>query len=224
MAIPAQDIIKQAAVDQLQDPDSVHWPVAELCRAFNAGQREIIVYRPDATSAVTTVPLASGAQQALPATACKLLGQVRNTSGKANVRLVDREVMDANFPAWQSDSTSATITNYMYDERDPTVFWVYPPAASASVDMLLSLYPTDISIPADPDATWEAVTGNCSVADEYTTALLDFILYRAFLKDAEYGANSPRTQEHYRRFAEAMGIELQGTVVASPRTKNERGG
>ncbi|MFW9595551.1 MAG: DUF6682 family protein, partial [Macromonas sp.] len=44
MAISAQSIIRRA-VETLQDPTSIRWPVPELVRYLNDGQREIKLHR-----------------------------------------------------------------------------------------------------------------------------------------------------------------------------------
>ena len=47
MAITAQSLIRRV-VETLQDNTSIRWPVAELVRYLNDGQREVAIYRPDA--------------------------------------------------------------------------------------------------------------------------------------------------------------------------------
>ena len=54
MTIAAQSIIRRA-VETLQDTTSVRWPVNELVRYLNDGQREIVLYRPDSMVTNATV-------------------------------------------------------------------------------------------------------------------------------------------------------------------------
>jgi hypothetical protein len=106
----------------------------------------------------------------------------------------------------------------MYDPRDPKVFYVYPPAASsgASVEVVYSAYPSDITEPAD-GAVYTAVTGNISLPDIYANLLTDYILYRAYTKDAEYAGNAARAQAHYGSFQAALSTEMNGTTGIAPK-------
>lgn len=217
MPITAQSIVRRV-VETLQDNTSVRWPVNELVRYLNDGQREIILYRPDAMVTNAAVALAAGSKQALPSNGAKLIEVVRNTSGtKRSVRLVNREILDAQAPGWHNITGVTEILHFMYDPRDPKIFYVYPPAASsgASLDVVYSALPTDITEPAD-GALYTAVTGNISVPDIYGNVLQDYILYRAYTKDSEYAGNAARAQAHYGTFANALGIEIRATVSVQP--------
>lgn len=219
MAITAQSIVRRV-VETLQDNTSVRWPVNELVRYLNDGQREIILYRPDAMVTNATVTLAAGSKQALPANGAKLIEVIRNNSAssKRSVRLVNREILDAQSPNWHSITGVAEVLHFMYDPRDPKVFYVYPPALNtAAVDLVYSALPTDITEPAD-GSTYAAVTGNISVPDIYGNVLQDYMLYRAYTKDSEYAGNAQRAQAHYGAFANALGIEMKATVNFQPNT------
>jgi len=219
MAIAAQSIIRRV-VETLQDNTSVRWPVNELVRYLNDGQREVVLYRPDAMVTNTTLTLAAGSKQALPANGAKLIEVIRNNTAnsKRAVRLVNREILDAQSPGWHSITGTAEVLHFMYDPRDPKVFYVYPPALNtAAVDIVYSALPTDIVEPAD-GSTYTAVSGNISVPDIYGNVIQDYILYRAYTKDSEYAGNAARAQAHYQAFANALGIEMTATVNFQPTT------
>lgn len=218
MALTAQSIIRRA-VETLQDTTSVRWPVNELVRYLNDGQREVVLYRPDSMVTNVTVTLTSGAKQSLPANGSKLIDVIRNTSGnKRSVRMTDRHILDSQTPNWYNLTGATEILHYMYDPRDPKVFYVYPPAASsgASIDLVYSAYPTDITEPAD-GSIYTAVTGNISLPDIYANLLTDYILYRAYTKDAEYAGNAARAQAHYGTFQSALSTEMNGTTGIAPK-------
>lgn len=216
MAITAQSLIRRV-VETLQDNTSIRWPVNELVRYMNDGQREIVLYRPDSMVTNGTLALVAGTKQSLPANGSKLIEVVRNSTGnKRSVRLANREILDAQTPGWHALTGSAEVLHYMFDPRDPKVFYVYPPAtASASLEIVYSALPTDVTEPAD-GAIWSDVTGNISVPDIYGNVLQDYILYRAYSKDSEYAGNGPRAQAHYAAFANALGIEIKATVAVGP--------
>jgi hypothetical protein len=218
MPISAQSIIRRA-VETMQDNTSVRWPVAELVRYLNDGQREVVLYRPDSMVTNATVALVAGAKQAVPTNGSKLIDVIRNTAGtKRSVRMTVRNILDTQSPNWYNLAGVTEILHYMYDARDPKVFYVYPPAAStgASVEIVYSAYPTDITEPAD-GALYTAVTGNISLPDIYGNVLADYILYRAYTKDSEYAGNAQRAQAHYAAFQAALTTEMAGTTGVAPK-------
>jgi hypothetical protein len=215
MPISAQSIVRRC-VETLQDPTSVRWPINELVRYLNDGQREVVLYRPDSMVTSATRSLITGTRQTLP-NGSKLIEVVRNSGGtRRAVRMVNREILDAQTPNWHSLTGTTDILHYMYDPRDPTVFYVYPPATTgASVEIVYAAYPNDINEPAD-GALYTAVSGNIALPDIYGNVIQDYILYRAYSKDSEYAGNAQRAQAHYAAFANALGIEIRATVAVAP--------
>ena len=143
MAIEARAIIRRA-VETLQDTTSIRWPVNELVRYLNDGQREIVLHRPDSMVTNATLALAAGSKQTIPSGGAKLIEVVRNSAGsKRAVRLCNREILDAQSPGWHSLAGVTEILHFMFDPRDPKTFYVYPPAAAAnaSVELVYSAYP-----------------------------------------------------------------------------------
>ena len=218
MTIAAQSIIRRV-VETMQDNTSVRWPVAELVRYLNDGQREVVLYRPDSMVTNATVALVAGAKQAIPTNGSKLIDVIRNTGGtKRSVRMTVRNILDTQSPNWYNLTGLTEILHYMYDPRDPKVFYVYPPAAAsgASVEIVYSAYPADITEPAD-GAVYSAVSGNISLPDIYGNVLADYILYRAYTKDSEYAGNAQRAQAHYAAFQAALTTEMAGTTGVAPK-------
>jgi len=207
-------------VETLQDTTSIRWPVAELVRYLNDGQREIIVHRPDAMVTNASLTLTAGTKQSLPSNGAKLIDVVRNSAGtKRAIRMCAREILDAQSPGWHNLSGVTEIVHFMFDPRDPKVFYVYPPAqsAGASVDLVYSALPTDIAEPA-AGTDYSAVSGAISVPDIYSNALQDYVLYRAYTKDSQYAGNEARAQARYAAFANALGIEIKATVAVAPQS------
>jgi len=219
MSIAAQALIRRV-VETLQDTTSIRWPVAELVRYLNDGQREIIVHRPDAMVTNASLTLTAGTKQSLPSNGAKLIDVVRNSAGsKRAIRMCAREILDAQSPGWHNLSGVTEIVHFMFDPRDPKVFYVYPPAqsAGASVDLVYSALPTDIAEPA-AGTDYSAVAGFISVPDIYSNALQDYVLYRAYTKDSQYAGNEARAQARYAAFANALGIEIKATVAVAPQS------
>ena len=224
MTIAASAILDRAS-KVVQDTTNVRWPMAELVQWFNDGQREIVLHRPDANPQTAFVTLAAGTRQKLvtgtgsggvgaSVVPAKLLDVICNYNGSARttaVRLVQREVLDAQTPGWHGATAAGEAKHYMADARDPLAFYVYPPAnGSGKVEVLFSAYPTDVT------ESGGAVSGNMSLPDIYGNALLDYVLYRAYSKDSEYAGNAQRATFHCQSFANSLGIELKGTLLAGP--------
>jgi len=225
MTTSASSIIHRAT-DLLQDQTSVRWPANELVRWLNDAQRAIIKARPDSMNTTTTMTLAAGTRQNLtsagltPAPA-KLIEITRNmaaTSAKKAVREVKRHILDAQIPGWHSVTASADIVHFMFDARDPRVFYVYPPATTlAQLEIMYAAYPTDITEPAD-GAAWGAVIGDVSLPDIFADDLLNYVLYRAYSKDAEYAGNVERAASYMAALTSSLGAEIAATIAVKPGT------
>lgn len=219
MSVTAQSIIRRV-VETLNDRTSVRWPVAELVRYLNDGQREVGTYRPDALVSGATKTLSAGSRQTLPTNGIKLMDIVRNDSEASSraVRMTNRQILDAQIPGWHNIAGSTEILHFIYDPRDPLVFYVYPPAAAsgAAVYMIYAGTPSEITEPAD-GSTYANVSGNIGIPDIFANTLIDYVLYRAYTKDTEYAGNAARAQAHYQAFVNALTVEANATAVASPK-------
>lgn len=217
MAIAAKDLLLKAATI-IQDTTSTRWPASELVGWLNSAQREVMIYRPDANPKFIALTLVAGTRQTLPADGVKLLDVMRNTNGAA-IRQVKREILDAQNPSWHT-MAAGPIVHFMFDEREPRAFYVYRPAAvNAQVDALYSAYPVQVAVPA-AGQTIADVTGDIGLPDIFEGALTDYVLYRAYSKDAQYAGNGQRAAAHYQQFANALGIEVKATAQFSPTPGN----
>lgn len=206
----ASEIIDRARV-VLNDADGVRWLDSEFFKWINDAQRVIALVRPDSVVSNTTITLEAGTKQQLPTEALRLLDVVRNitasnTGGRA-VRHVDRDVLDTQNPEWHGESGVQTIKNYVYDNRDPKTFYVYPPALSTSkLEVIYSKNPTDVTVLASPLA----------VADIYADPLLNYVLYRAYSKDAEFAQNGNLAASYLNTFNSMLGIKTSKDAAYSP--------
>jgi len=184
----------------LQD-DGVRWSPEELLRWFNDGQRQICRFHPEAYTINEATALAAGSKQTLPETGLMLVKVINNmgTDGATEgdvITHIDQDIMDAQSPSWHSTTQSATIKHYMFDPRDPKTYFVYPPAdGTTQIRIVYSKVPPDAEI------------GGTSVIDNiYEPDLVSYILYWAYQKDADFGANHARTQGYLQAFMASMGV------------------
>jgi len=220
MALTPSDILTRAA-DIIQDQTNVRWPQDELLRYLNDARREIAVVRPDLYATTSTVTLTTGGtKQSLPTDGIRLIDVVRNmpsgNPGKA-IRIVEREILDAQKPSWHTETATADLKHFMYDERSPRAYYVYPPAtAGHQIEIIYGQTPTDISLA-------NISTTQLTQEDVYTGAMVDYVCYRAFSKDSEYAGNAGRAQAHYQQFINSLGLGGKVQMTQSPNTVNVGG-
>jgi hypothetical protein len=127
---------------------------------------------------------------------------VGGTTPGGVIRQVTRNFLNSFIVGWPSAATSIVVSHIAYDPADSNVdFYVYPPqpaSGMSSIEIVYSQVPAIIPSSGTPVIT---------VRDIYANALLDYVLYRAFGKDSEYGNQSDRSQIHYKMFSQAIGIK-----------------
>jgi len=206
------DILDRATII-LQDNTNVRFPNAELLKFFNDAQKEVVLHRPDANMVNTTMDLADGSKQTLPAVALRLVEVVRNENGRA-VTLVERRILDETLPNWHNTTAGTNkIEHYVYDPADPKNFYVYPKGVSGThtLEIVYSSAPAELSI-----SNFDTDTTTISLDDIYANCLLDYVLYRAYQKDSEYAGNAQRSMMHYQSFANALGVKTQADMATTP--------
>jgi len=196
--------------DSLQDTTGVRWTEAELLRYINDGQREVVNFRPEAAADHSNIQLATGTEQSIPDVALSLIKVVRNMSatggsatGKRAIRIVDVDVLNSIEPDWHDPTVTgdaahgSVVKHYIYDPDDPRRFYVYPGIKSgqnAYVEVVTSRSPTDLS----------ATSSTIYIDDIYGNALVDYVLYRCYMKEAEFAGNQERAGSHYQLFVSSL--------------------
>ena len=214
--MPAISTIITRANDILQDT-GVRWTEAEMLRWASDGQREIALARPEASVTNASIQMAANTtKQTLPAGAVRLIDIVRNmgaggsTAGRA-IRFVNREILDAQTPDWHTATAAAEIKHFVFDNRDPRTYYVYPqPASALYVEAIYQTSPTDLASAAT----------SIAVPDLFLGALLDYMLYRAYSKDAEYAGNGQRALAHRQAFDAALGTKGSVDVEFGPKANS----
>ena len=208
------DVLDRASII-LQDADHVRFPNAELLKFFNDAQREVVLHRPDSNMQNASFTPADGSKQTIPSGGITLVDVVRNIGGYA-ITQVERKILDETLPNWHNTTQDTTrkIEHFVFDAADPKTFYVYPKAiaASDSIEIIYSSPPTDIAI-----SNFSTDTQTITLDDVYANSLLDYILYRAYQKDAEFAGNAQKSAMHYQGFANSLGIKARVDGALSPR-------
>ena len=216
MSVTVQSVVDRAEYI-FQDTSNIRWTTAELLLWLNDAQREIALFKPDATATNTTITLATGTKQTLPSGGNRLLKIVRNMSaassgtGKTAIRLVSRDALDTQEPNWHDPTVTgyakhgAIVKNYMYSEEDPRNFYVFPGVAgNAYIELVYSSNPATV-----------AINANLGVPDVLANAVLDYVLYRGYMKETET-ADQQRASSHYQLFIASVTGKTQIDSVTSP--------
>jgi len=198
--ITGTQVINKAAT-QLLDAANTRWTRSELMGWMSDGQRQIVQIQPNASATTIAFPLVVGTRQILPADGYLLLDLYRNmgangtTPGRA-LRVVSRSVLDGQNPNWHTDTASNIQKNFVYDMQEPRSFYVWPPSDGTNqVELCYSRTPAEITDETQP----------LLIGDVLQTALLDYVLFRANSKDAEYAPGVELAKMYQESFAQAMG-------------------
>ena len=197
----------------INDADAIRWTSEELVHWINDGCRTIALLRPDSCSVTASMELVAGTKQSiadLTPAGLRVLDIVRNNDSFRAMRLVDREVLDTQRPDWH-DAVEANPTNWVYDNRDPKTFYVYPPApAGTQIEIVYARNP--VSLASESELGSVAL----SLDDIYIDPLLNYVLYRAYSKDADFAQNAALSQGYLAAFNMLLTGKARADVAFSP--------
>ncbi len=205
-------IIDEISAD-LTDSGHDVWTEVDLLRYLNDAQRQVVFHRPDSYSTTQAVQLTAGiTKQSLPIAANRLLnnGIKRNmgADGATPGRVItdtDLESMDLVDPDWHTRTGKAVIEHYIYDEADPSIFYVTPPAhltTAVWVEMTYSSDPPELLI-ADIE------TDNISLDLTYEPVLKEWMLYRAYSKETDSNESRSLAASHFQVFGNLLGLKFK---------------
>jgi hypothetical protein len=206
----------------LIDPDGTRWPRTELLNWLNEAYLSLIRVRPDLNTTAQTYVCAEGSRQTLstqfPA-ALRLMDVVRNVapaSRRRSVTRMTRQTFDMQARDWYALRPSIDVQHFVFDPRRPVEFSTFPPAAlGAQLEVVFAqpLAPHVLTLgQLDDPATAEVIR----VPDIYAPILLDFVLYRAFSKDAEQPEILARATMHRQAVESALGATIAVDQATAP--------
>lgn len=212
MALSSSSLIARATV-QLLDAGNIRWTEQELLDWLNQAMIEVTTFKPQAYVKTETVALVAGVKQILPADGTLLVNIERNlgTNGTTVGPVVgstSRQLLDDFKPDWPQATAAAEAKHYMYDAKNPKVFYVYPPQPTGNglqgyVEMVYCAIPPRVGL-----------AQNIALDDSYEPALMNYMLYRAFAKDAEFSGNVALADVHYKTFLAELGAKVAEGAAA----------
>ncbi len=231
---------------QLNDlsPQFTRWKQREFVDAANDGQRAIAKYIPSSSARVDSVRLAAGSKQSIerilsaniipgdgssPAdvagtflqTAIRNMGVNGLTPGRV-IRVIDREVLDATSPDWHVavSGTYEGVRGIVFDPRFPKVYYAWPAVPAGTTWWIeQSILADPVLIPHAAEATyvWDGSnTATISIDDKYVDDLVNYIMARAFMKDAEWAANPAMAQSYTSLFVGSINAQVTALTGVNP--------
>ena len=121
-------------------------------------------------------------------------------------------MLDAQTPDWHDPTVSGdaahttVVKHYIYDESNPRNFYVYPGVAgNAYLEIVYSSNPVTV-----------AQNANLSIPDIFANAVMNYVLYMAYMKDAEYAGNAQRASSHFQIFTSSVTGKGQIDAITNP--------
>ena len=143
-----------------------------------------------------------------------VLTSTRVGTGKRATRLVSRDSLDSIQPSWHDPTVKgdakhgSLIKHYMYEDQNPRNYYVYPGVASGASSFLEIIYS------ANPATV--AANGNLTVPDLFANAIMNYVLYMAYMKDSEFVGSQQRASAHYNLFITSVTGKAQIDLSTSP--------
>lgn len=203
--LTSNEILLSVSNTHLNDDGFVRWSKQELLDNLNDAQTAVVIRRPDALiEDVDNFSCVEGTKQSLPSDAILLIGIDKNGSGQVIRGPFDKDTLDRQYPDWHASTTGTEVELYLYNQKKPKTFYVYPGVASGVViSISYSKTPHVITmIENEANQTIE-------IDDVYKNALIEWMLYRCYSKDADYAADPNKSLMHLNAFKAQIGEKSQ---------------
>jgi len=207
----AIDVVNDIA-QELTDPLFRIWSKENLTDYLNEAQMLITELRPDASSGIVNLTLEPGTKQTLATNYRRLLDIVRNmgadgaTPGKP-IWAIDEPTLNTFRPKWHSETGKVVVRNFVYDEKTPATFYVYPPIHATTVVVVEAKVAQIPTVFTDVD----------------NDAIRHWMLHMAYSKETDSMESRDLAKFHYTAFANLMGVKLQTMKAYSPSAEVKKG-
>lgn len=205
--------------------EHVRWTLLELLGYITEAIDTVAALRPELLATSVVVPLAVGAVQRVPATIAKLLDVSANVDSgggfispitKANYNLT-RHFRDERCTVGNGSEASS----FRLDPNDPRVFYVQPPAGNFPQQYVRLLGQARTLAVTSVNDDLEFTGGDIAT---YFSAIKDWALYCAFMKDTESSSSLQRAQIHQKAFYQFMNAKAQMDAFSQGATQRAQKG
>ena len=232
----------------LQDvsPQFVRHPEAELVGWADDAQLALFKFLPSSASRIDAVKLKPGTRQSIESIAaadCKpgdgstptqailgtqLLDVIRSmgadglTPGKV-VRVVQREILDSQVPGWHQ-ILGTEVRQFTYDPSTPHYFYVTPGVSGTQwVEIAYTAQPTKIPNTGTPGSEIYKYDGTnttkLSVGDEHLEDVVNYVVARAYMKNAQFAGNDAKAAQFAGLFTGSLNAKVAALTGHNPNLK-----
>lgn len=226
-------------------PQFTRWTEKELIAWLNDGQKAIAKYLPSSCSRVDSMKLRKGTLQSIDQIptgglidlygslsayvvnglffndAIRNMGADGKTPGKS-IRLVSREVLDSQNPMWHSIKGAGVVDQFVFDPRTPKSFYVFP--AVDTVDTWIEIsylsQPVDVANVGTPGNSKYLSDGSntqtINIDDRFVDDLVNYIVARAYMKDADFAMNAQNAQAYQTMFLSSLNAQVAAVTGSNP--------
>ena len=195
---------------RLIDEDAIRWSDDDMLDYTNSAIKAVLAVRPDAYVLNHEFVCVEGTKQELTERSNFLINVVRNSKGKAIRGPHDMLMLDNYYPEWRSSTPEDVADCYLYDERDPKVFYLYPAVNDQhKIEIIETVIPESIT-KAEFDNDIES-----SLGPLYDNALVEYMVYLAFSQDNEFAANANKANLALAAFNSVLGNKNQSDEMKS---------
>ena len=130
------------------------------------------------------------------------------------VTAVARSTIEALNRSWHRATGKTEVRHFVFDEKEPTAFYVYPPAhdtTPVNVEILYSALPADLT-----DGTDEI-----PLSAVYEGPIVQWVLHLAFARDIASRASQTHSARFEAAFYRSLGVKLKGDILVTPNDKPE---
>lgn len=229
MSFSAASIMYRAATTLL-DLGSVRWSALELRDYLNEAMREVVTLKPNASTATVELTLVAGTRQTLPATYTVICRALRNKISQTAITSIDNTILlDQQIPGWQSPDVipyHRNVEHIIPDIIDQDTFLVVPGNdGTGIIEAVVGRWPVPVHIGSDP-ADILTYTALVPLPDMMQNALVQYVLYRAYSKDAGSPSAAQRAAGHLAMFQNTIAALIQSetgvTLVAESAAKGAK--
>lgn len=155
----------------------------------------------------------AGTKQDAPGDMVQVLDIIRNLEGsKAPIIASTKNVLDSTRRGWHGEVPTNSQEVFILDERYPRQFYVWPPASAGSlIEIAGVVIPEKHSL---ADYSGGVAVIKCS--DRLVPPMVDYVLFRAYSKDADFAGNANRANVHYTTCVNALQLGRNSRYEVSP--------
>ena len=172
-----------------------------VVRVVNQVLRRMVVLRPDIFSTTVNLTAVAGFIQSIPADGMRLIDVLGDGTSLLQAKEINQDSLDTLVPGWPQTTPGPTV-NWIRILRNPTKFYVYPPAVAGN--LIAIAY---VQVPARL-----ALTDTINLQDAYYAAVVDGCVWILESLDAETVENG-RAKMYQDSFNAALATGLQARKI-----------